>query len=70
MSKSQCFDILMWLRSNGSITPIQAIDEFGCLRLAARVNELRSMGHDIASEKMRTRNGKYVAKYHLVRAAA
>ena len=48
------------------ITALQALDLFGCFRLAARISELREKGHDIDS-KMVERGGKRVAQYKLAK---
>jgi hypothetical protein len=49
----------------GPITPMQALKGCGCLRLAARIKDLRAQGHNIVTEKV-TENGKTFAKYHLI----
>jgi hypothetical protein len=38
---SQCDKIINHLRRFGSIDPMQALQEYGVLRLAARINNLR-----------------------------
>lgn len=50
MKISQCDRILRHLRDFGSITAIEAISEYGILRLAARISDLRRRGHNITSE--------------------
>lgn len=50
----------------GPLTQLQALSEVGCMRLAARVHDLRLAGHTIVSEKVYT-NGKTFARYRLVR---
>lgn len=50
MKISQCDRILRHLRDFGSITAIEAISEYGILRLAARIGDLRRRGHNITSE--------------------
>lgn len=61
--------ILAYLRDNRSITPWEAIREFGCMRLGARIYDLRRRGVDIRKETERRTNryGKTVsyAKYTL-----
>ena len=47
---TQKADILKRLRGGWSITPMQALNDFNCFRLAARIYELRSEGHDIQVE--------------------
>ena len=67
---SQSIMILDHLKRYGSITPQEAITEYGCLRLAARIAELKEEGHDIrkSMEKAVNRYGKPVsyAKYFIV----
>ena len=52
--------ILRHLRDNGSITPLDALSEYGIMRLASRISDLRSMGYDITTtmEKGRNRYGE------------
>jgi len=53
------------LLSGRDITPLQALDDYGCFRLAARIDELRKSGLDIETIT-ETRNGKKFAKYKLI----
>lgn len=48
-----------------SITPIDALELYGCLRLAARIDNLRKQGHDIKTTVIRNSNGKRFARYSL-----
>ena len=59
--------ILAYLRQGNSITPLEALERFGCFRLGARVWDLKKQGFDIRSELVRSDNGKHFAKYWLVR---
>ena len=52
---TQCDKILRHLHRFGSIDPIQAIQEYGVLRLAARINDLRT-GHDIETHLVESLN--------------
>ena len=45
----QCDLIMMYMKDHGSITPLDALREFGCMRLAARIADLRERGHRIES---------------------
>jgi len=47
-----------------SITPIEALELYGCFRLSARILELRKAGHDIITNHV-TKNGKTFAEYSL-----
>lgn len=53
--ESQCDKILRHLQRFGSIDPIQAIQEYGVLRLAARINDLREV-HTIETHLVDTVN--------------
>ena len=63
---SQTNEIMFHLRNYGSITPLEALDLYGCMRLAARVNDLRKRGHEIRTDTVE-RDGKRWAKYSLGR---
>ena len=41
--------ILRYMQDVGEITPVDAMREFGCMRLAARISDLRRDGHQISS---------------------
>lgn len=53
---SQCRRILAHLQSGKKLTAKQAMENFGCMRLAARVHDLREVGHDIEMERITVRN--------------
>ncbi len=61
---TQCRRILTHL-CDRPITPLEALNRYGCFRLAARIKDLRAQGHDIRTETVRT-NGKAYAQYRLV----
>jgi biotin operon repressor len=61
---SQCDDILAHLK-RGPISAIEALNNYGCFRLAARIKDLRAQGYDIETKKLDLPNGKTVAQYHL-----
>ena len=44
---TQCDMILRYLREEGSITPLDAMNRFGCMRLGARIWDLKRRGHKI-----------------------
>lgn len=48
---SQKEQILRHLKLYQQITPIDALNEYGCFRLAARVYDLRKEGHEIKEER-------------------
>jgi hypothetical protein len=44
----QCHRVLNWMREQGEIDQMTALNELGIFRLASRINELRNEGHSIA----------------------
>lgn len=67
--KNQREIIMEHLKRFGSITPIEALQEYGIMRLASRVCELRKMGADIQDETIfytnRLGQQKHFSKYFL-----
>lgn len=55
-------EVLEWLKKWGCITPAEAYEELGIMRLSARIHDLRGYGHAIKSENVTrpNRNGKKV----------
>ena len=64
---SQTERILALLRERGAagITPKEALAEVGTMRLAARISDLRRMGHEIETRTYVTTGGAHVARYIL-----
>ena len=42
ISQSQCDRILRYLQSGKRLTSLEALDKFGCLRLSARILDLKN----------------------------
>lgn len=61
---NQCYQISEHLKQYGSITAIEALNNYGCFRLAARVNDLRKTGLDVKNEIVKERNKRF-ARYYL-----
>jgi hypothetical protein len=57
--------ILRHLERFGTITHRQAEAFYGCTRVAARVHELRRLGHNIITERVKAKNGGRYARYFL-----
>ena len=57
--------ILEYLKSGKSLTPIVALEKFGCFRLSARIFNLREEGNAIITKNI-TRKGKTFAEYSLI----
>lgn len=64
--RTQTDRIVDFLATGKSLTPIQALRKFGCMRLGARAYDLRKDGHDIRSEMVSV-GGKRIARYRLVK---
>jgi len=67
-SQSQCNMIASYLLRGYSITSLEALNLFGCMRLASRICDLRDRGMDIVTCKIKTNTGKYVTEYSLRKA--
>lgn len=71
MKKSQSEMILHYLQTHKrGITPMKALERFGCMRLSGRIHDLRAEGYMIATNiiEVQNRNGEIsrVAEYRLV----
>lgn len=53
---NQCNKVLHFIETEGSITPLDAMREFGCMRLASRVSDLKRAGYPITREMESTKN--------------
>ena len=53
---TQCDRILRHMKDYGSIDPMVAIKEYGCMRLASRIADLKGMGHEIVAERTKGEN--------------
>ena len=63
-AKTQCDEILGYMKHHTMITPVDALTRFGCFRLAARIYDLRNQGHTI--DTLQVHNGdKTYAGYKL-----
>ena len=49
MTTSQNTRILRHLKTHTGITQIEALNRYGCMRLAARISELRDRGYKIVT---------------------
>ena len=53
---TQCDRILRHLEDYGSINPMVAIQDYGCMRLASRIADLKGQGYEIVSERTKGKN--------------
>jgi hypothetical protein len=64
-SISQKKQILAYLKTGKSLTQLEALHRFGCMRLASRINDLRNDGWGILTESIKLGSGKIVACYRI-----
>ena len=67
---TQCEKVLEYMKDFGSISPLEAMQDIGCMRLAARIADLREQGHPIG-RRMKTSKNRYgrdvsFAEYYLL----
>lgn len=62
--------ILNHFKSETSITPLIALGLYGIFRLAARIYELKALGHKITTGLKYDANGKSYAEYSLTSSAS
>lgn len=62
---TQAGKILAYLQAGNRLTALEALQQFGCFRLAARIHELRNQGWQIAERMVETGSGKRVAEYSM-----
>lgn len=63
--KTQKQQIKEYLTKGKKITPLEALNKFGCFRLAAVVYNLKAEGLKIKSENV-TKQGKKFASYSVI----
>jgi hypothetical protein len=56
-----------WLLNGYSLTQLEALNQFGCFRLAARIADLRDKGLNVVTDMVTLENGKRVARYTVKR---
>ena len=66
---NQCQMVLMHMKKYGSITHLEAEQEYGIARLASRIKDLRNMGYTIETELISSKNRRgepsHFARYRL-----
>jgi len=63
---SQTTQILWYLKEGKTLTPIDALNMFGCFRLGARIFDIKKMGFNISSKLITTSTNKVVSEYKLI----
>lgn len=63
---TQTQKILEYMKRGYRITALEALDLFGCFRLASRISEIKlKLGYDVKSEPYKTRGGATIKVYWL-----
>lgn len=62
---SQNKQIADYLNKGKKLTPIEALNKFGCFRLAARIADLRNEGMNIVTTTIKLENKKQIAQYSI-----
>lgn len=62
---SQNKQIANYLNKGKKLTPIDALNKFGCFRLAARIADLRNEGMNIVTNTIKLKNKKQIAQYSI-----
>ena len=62
-SRTQCDMIAAWLNEGYSITSLEALNRFGCMRLASRICDLKERGMNIGKKIITLPNKKRVCEY-------
>ena len=70
MKTTQCNKVLEYMRTFGSITQLQALQDIGCMRLASRISDLKDQGYAIG-RRIKTSKNRYgdsvsFAEYYLI----
>jgi cephalosporin-C deacetylase-like acetyl esterase len=64
-TESQSQAILRYMRSGYEITALEALKLFNCMRLAARIADIKEMGIDIADRWITRDDGKRFKAYRV-----
>ena len=64
-AKSQAGQIYRYMMQGGRITDIEALERFGCRRLAARISDIKKTGVWVKDEWRTLGNGKRIKEYRV-----
>ena len=63
---SQNIEIIHYLQMGNRLTPLDALNKFGCFRLGARIHDLKQEGYKIHTKIVKKGN-KRVAEYSILK---
>lgn len=64
-AKSQCDMIAAWLNNGNTITALEALKRFNCMRLSSRIWDLKERGMNIQKKTIVLPNKKRVCEYFI-----
>ena len=64
-AKSQCDMIAAWLNNGNTITVLEALTRFNCMRLSSRIWDLKERGMNIQKKTIVLPNKKRVCEYFI-----
>jgi len=64
-TETQNKSIKKYLIDGNSLTSLEALNLFGCLRLSGRIYDLKKEGLPISARDKKTASGKRVAEYYI-----
>ena len=53
---TQCERILKYIEEQGSISQLEALETFGCMRLASRMCDIKKMGYNVTKRMEKKKN--------------
>ena len=62
---TQSEQILGYLKTGKTLTPLEALYDFDCFRLSARIHDLKAQGWPITCDLMEVNGNKKVGHYYL-----
>ena len=65
MKNSQTQQILKALKRGRKITPLDALADFNCMRLGARIFDIKEMGYNVITTMVKSNSGKWFAQYKM-----
>ena len=67
MKETQANQILKALKNGEHVTPLEALNRWGCFCLASRISDLKKRGYNIVKKMIKGENGKRWGEYFLKR---
>lgn len=66
-AQSQTVLILNALQKGRKLTPLDALHDFGCFRLCARIWDIKRMGYEVNKQMINVANNRRVAQYSIAK---